>query len=62
MKTEDFIIHGTQQIDASLGPNSASAVHRRRFSVSLPKLGMDVNVFLPTAAVSVSFKSITNES
>lgn len=56
MKTNDFFLHGNQQLDAALGPNSATAVHKRRLCVTLPKTNMNIYVFFPTAAVSVKMK------
>jgi len=52
MKTEDFFLHGTSQLDASLGPNSATAQEKRRLCVTLPRTNLNVYVYFPTALVS----------
>jgi len=52
MKTDDFFLHGTQQMDASLGPNSATAQDKRRVCVTLPKLDMNIYVNFPVCLVS----------
>lgn len=53
MKTREFFLHGNQQLDANLGPNSATATHKRRLCVTLPKLNMHIYVYFPVALVSV---------
>jgi len=53
MKTDDFFMHGTSQLDASLGPNSATAQEKRRLCVTLPRTNMNIYVYFPTALVSV---------
>jgi len=46
-------MHGTQQMDASLGPNSATAQDKRRTCVTLPKLDMNIYVNFPICLVNV---------
>jgi len=53
MRTENFFLHGNQQLEASLGPNSATASDKRRLCVTLPKLNMNIYAYFPTALVSV---------
>ncbi len=53
MKTEKYLIHGTYNVEASLGPNSASAIQKGKICVSLPGLGMNIYCYAPTAVVSV---------
>ncbi len=46
-------MHGTQQMDAALGPNSATAQDKRRTCVTLPKLDMNIYVNFPVCLVNV---------
>jgi len=60
MKAEEFLLYGNQQLDASLGANSATASDKRRMCVSLPRLKMDIYAYFPTALVSVKNISMKN--
>jgi hypothetical protein len=62
MKADKYIIHGTYNIEAVLGPNSATAIQKGRVCVTLPSLDMTIYCYTPTAAVSVIIRRIFSSS